>query len=358
MKPFYTSIVLIFATLALNAQVVIDSSHMPIPGDTIRFSTTNNLNGLNYTNTDTAYIWDFSSISSTEDVMDTFVSVNSTNMAYMAVYANPFDQDNKATVAQPQKMQAIPMVQITESFNFYKNSSSRFVMQGLGAKINGVPLPFIFDKPDVWYNFPVTYGTRDTSDSEFHADIPSLGYFGQQRHRVNLVDGWGTLYLPSDTFSVIHVKSMVSYYDTIYYDSIGFGLGFNRNVTEYKWLAEGFHEPVLQIDKQGQNNVSVKYLYTAPSGLAVKPIETTDPIRTYPNPVTDLLTIDLSTINESVTLTISDISGREIINKKIAVTDMLNSSQIELPVGKLPGGLYFIGIKTTTSNCRGKFLKF
>jgi len=357
MKTFYTSIILIFVTLALNAQVVIDSSNMPVAGDTIRFSTKNNLSGFNYTTTDTAYIWDFSSLSSSGEVMDTFVAVNATNLAYMAVYANPFDQDNKATVAQPQEMQSIPMLEITEGFNFYKNSSSRFVMLGLGAKINGVPLPFKFNNPDVWYNFPITYGARDTSDSEFHADIPSLGYFGQKRHRVNFVDGWGTLYLPTDTFSVIRVKSLVTYYDTIYYDSIGFGLGFDRNVTEYKWLAEGFHEPVLQIDKQGQNNVSVKYLYTAPSGLAVKPIEASNPIRTYPNPVTDLLTIDLSIINESVTLTITDISGRKIINKQFAAADLQNSSKIELPVGQLPSGLYLIGIKTPSENYRGKFLK-
>ena len=353
MKPFYTTLILILVALCANAQVVIDSSQMPVPGDTIRFSTTNNLSGLNYTNTDTAYIWDFSSLSPSEEVLDTFVSVNATNLAYMAVYANPFDQDSKATVAQPQEMQTIPMIEISEGYNFYKNSSSRFAMLGLGAKINSVPLPLKFDNPDVWYNFPVAYGARDTSDSEFHADIPSLGYYGQQRHRVNFVDGWGTLYLPADTFSVIRVKSMVTYYDSIYYDSIGFGLGFNRNVTEYKWLAEGYHEPVLQINKQGQNNVSAKFIYHEPAGLSVKPLESPSPISMYPNPATNLLTIDLTAINESITLIVTDVSGRELINNQYPA----GNDKIELPLEQLPRGMYLVGIKTASAIYREKLLK-
>jgi len=353
MKPFYTSCILISVTLCAHAQVVIDSSQMPVPGDTIRLSTTNNLNGLNYTNTGTAFIWDFSTLSPSGEVMDTFVTVNSTNLAYMAVYANPFDQDSKATVAQPQEMQTIPMLDISEGFNFYKNTTSRFVMLGLGAKINGVPLPFKFDNPDVWYNFPLTFGARDTSDSEFHADIPSLGYFGQQRHRVNFVDGWGTLCLPADTFSVMRVKSVVTYYDTIYYDSISFGFGFNRNVTEYKWLAQGYHEPVLQINKQGQNNTSAKFVYHEPIGLSVKPLESPSPIAMYPNPVTNLLTIDLTTINESSTLIITDVSGRELIYHLYQPTH----DKIELSLEHLPRGMYLISIKTASTIYREKFLK-
>lgn len=348
MIKYFCTFILIFVALSANAQVLVDHTDMPVSGDIIYFRSTNNLNGLNYQLTDTAYIWDFSSLSSTTNAIDTFVSVGSTNMVYLAVFS-------QATSAQPIVMQTIPMITITEGYNFYKNSTLMYSILGMAAKVNGFPVPLKFDFPDVLYNFPVTYGAMDTSDSEAHTNIPTIGYLGHVVHRENLVDGWGTLYLPADTFEVIRVKSKVSYYDTIFYDSIGFGGGFTRNVTEYKWLTDGFHGPVLQITKQGGggNNITVKYYNHIPTDVSVNPAEASNPISIYPNPATNLLTIKIPSANEDITLIVTDISGREIINQQYRD----NISEIKLPVEQLQKGLYFIGITTVSAKYSGKFIK-
>ena len=352
MKKIY-SIILLFFALYSQSQVVVDSTDMAVPGDILKFRTVNNLSGFNYQQTDTAYTWDFSALAGTSETIDTFISVNATNIAYVAVYANPLDQANKATVAQPVKMQTIPMVSITESFNFYKNNFSRFSMLGMGTKVNNIPVPLKFDHPDVLYYFPLTYGAKDTSDSEVHANIPGLGYYGHTVHRENFVDGWGTLYLPADTFEVIRVKSKVIYYDTIYYDSIGFGGGTTRNVTEYKWLADGFHEPVLQITKSGQNNVSAKYFNHIPVDLAVETIDNIGKLDIYPNPASDFITLEIPVTMDEICLTISDITGRQITKRSF-----LRQQRIELPVGQLQKGIYLVRLSDDKQIFSGKFIKY
>ena len=351
MKIYYSLIFLFFA-MNSKSQVLVDSTDMAVPGDILKFRTVNNLSGFNYLQTDTAFVWDFSSLSATSETIDTFVSINSTNLAYLAVYANPLDQTNKATVAQPMKMQAIPMISITESYNFYKNKYSRFAMLGMGTKVNNIPVPLKFDHPDVLYYFPLTYGAKDTSDSEVHANIPGLGYYGHTVHRENHVDGWGTLYLPADTFEVIRVKSKVTYYDTIYYDSIGFGGGTTRNITEYKWLTDGFHEPVLQITRSGQNNVSAKYFNHIPIDLSVESLDRIRLLEIYPNPAIDFITIEFPNATDVICLTVTDITGRMLINSS------LQQQRIVLPVNQWQKGVYLVQVSDTRKTCWGKFIKY
>lgn len=223
----------------------------------------------------------------------------------------------------------------------------------MGAKVNGVPLPLKFDKPEVLYNFPITYGSRDTSDSQYSANIPGLGYYGEKRHRENYVDGWGVLYLPSNTFNVIRVKSKVTYYDSIYYDSIGYGGGFTRTVTEYKWLIEGFHEPVLQITKQSQNIVSVRYFDDAPLDLGVSHIEKNTVLEVFPNPVCEVLYVNNPFINQNTDITIANVSGREIFTNKYSKS----RSRIEIPVEQLQKGIYLITLNSASGQYNGKFIK-
>ncbi|HOY33318.1 MAG TPA: T9SS type A sorting domain-containing protein [Bacteroidales bacterium] len=345
---------LLLAVFVVNSQVIVDHTDMPVPGDTINFRQTTILNGINYQQTDTAFTWDFSALSPSVNTTDTFVTVSSTNLAYMIVFNNILYPEYKATVAQAQEMMTIPFVPVTisESYNFYKNSNSCFSLLGLGAKINGIPTPLKYNNPDVWYTFPVTYGSSDTSDSEFHVSIPNIGYYGQTRHRINYVDGWGTLYLPSDTFDVIRVKSKVTYFDTIYSDSVGYGIGINRNITEYKWLTDGFHEPVLQITKQGPG-ATAKFHYHEPDDLSVQPDEVAGHFEIYPNPASDLIFIKSENIEKNSILTITDISGREMLREEYRTGSPISAISVE----QLQKGMYFISFTDAACRYSAKFIK-
>lgn len=337
------------------AQIVIDSTDMPDPGDTITRRFTYDLNSLNYQQTDTACTWDFSSLSSDYLVSDSFVTVGSTDFAYEVMFNNFLYPQNRATVALPQESQNIPFIdiEITERYNFYKNTHTRFTMLGIGAKINDIPMPLKYSNPEVLYKFPITYNNRDTSDSEYHANIPGMGYYGQKIHRENHVDGWGTLFLPADTFEVIRVKSKVIYSDTIYSDSLGFGYEFDRTETEYKWFAKGFHGPVLQITKQEYGLASAKFYYNPPPDLSIKQTETEEIIKINPNPANDFIHIYFPNSPDDFSIIITDITGRE----KVCYDYQQNQQNLNISVAKLTKGLYFLSIVTPDIKLTKKFIK-
>ena len=350
---FISFLTILFFAISVNAQIIIESEDMPVPDDTFSYRSIINLHGVNYTQTDTAFTWNFYTLPTGTAAQDTFVSVLSTPLTYNVAFSNPFDQEHKATVAIKQDMPNIYVITITDSYSFLKNSNTQFSMVGTGAKINDIALPMKYDNPDVWYHFPITYGTTDSSDSEFHANIPTLGYYGEQKHRVNKVDGWGTLILPTDTFNVIRVKSVVYYSDTIYLDTIGMGFRTSRTETEYKWLANGFPEPVLQITKRSQNNASAKYYYHIPADLSVNTTEKNRTLEIYPNPVSENLLINIPEISEDFILTVTDISGRTILQEK----HQKGTPVINLNVDNIQKGLYFVRIKLSINYFTGKFIK-
>ncbi len=350
MKKYFLLYISLLFLNGLSAQVVIDNTHMPVPDDTISRRTTNSVNGLDYTLTGSSYTWDFSSLSSPNSVVDTFVSVLSTPVLYNVAFSNPFDPEHLATVAFKQTMQSIPIMQISDGYSFMKNSSAQYAQVGVGVKINGIAIPMKFSNPEILYHFPVTYNTRDSSDAEYHASIPSFGYYGESRHRVNFVDGWGTLYLPGDTFNVIRIKSVVEYNDSVYLDTLGFGFHFPRTETEYKWLTPGHHEPVLQITKQN-NFVTVKYFTLLPIDYGIETIKNTL-ANIYPNPASDFMHVCLNSNSPIVTISITDITGKEIYRKTYN-----NVSETDIAVSHLTKGLYLIRIENAGQSSCLKFIK-
>lgn len=335
---------------SVKAQVVVDSLSMPVPGDMLSMRTSTSVNGINYMQTGSNFIWNFTSLTSTTQAIDTFVNVLSTPLAYNVAFSNPFDEAHRATVAYKQSLMAMPMVQISDSYFFMKNSYQRFSQVGMGAKINGIAVPMKFDLADVLYHFPVTYATTDSSKSEFNVNIPSLGYYGQSRKRVNSVDGWGTLYLPADTFNVIRVKSLVNYSDTIYIDSLGFGFRNNRTETEYKWLSDQYHQPVLQIIKRNQG-VSVKYYSSVPIDLGNEIIAYED-LFYFVNPVQEQLQIFLNEDMSEIYLNIFDVTGKLFYHSVFK-----DQSHIVIPTEKLISGIYFISIGNNEKVSVKKFVK-
>jgi hypothetical protein len=351
MKKLYLGLIFIALFGTLQAQVTITSSDMPVSGDMISMRTTNSVNGLNYTNTGSNFVWDFSTLTGTADVIDTFMNVSSTTVSYYTFFFLLADQTHKATVAQKQSIPSIPGVPISDGYSFQKNSNSEYSEVGVGLTISGIAVPLKFDNPDVRYKFPITYGTTDSTDSKYSASVPGLGYYGEKRHRANFVDGWGVLYLPYDTFNVIRVKSTVQNIDSLYLDTISMPFKIPRNVTEYKWLTPGHHLPVLQIDNNGLT-ISVRYFSSKPIGYGISDIYNSDAFSIFPNPTTDILTVILMDYAAENQISIADISGKEVYRKIFT-----NEYKMDIPVNNLAKGLYFIRISNSQKSYCQKFVK-
>jgi hypothetical protein len=228
------------------SQIVVTQADMPVAGDTLRLSVTNFV-PAGYASTAMDTTWDFSALEASSQKVDTFVSAYSTP----AIYQLFFVLLGGANLAAPKSSLPIPGLPVTDGFTFYKKSSSAYTDLGYAYTIQGLPLPAKYDNPDKLYQFPMTPGLTWSSDASFSITIPGIATYSTQRIRSNMVDGWGTLTTPYGTFPTLRVKSNLAIHDSVYIDTLGIGFPLNRNITEYKWLANGKGIPVLQIDEEG-----------------------------------------------------------------------------------------------------------
>jgi hypothetical protein len=337
----FTLLGLIFSVT--NAQPAIDSTDMPAPKDTVKRTQVSNLSAITYTATGSNFVWDFSVLEGNNETVDTFISVFSTPIAYIATYSNPFDQEHRATVASYQAaFQSPPGVTITDPYAFFKADNDFYGQVGFGASINGLTVPVKFDHADVMYRFPLQMGNTDTSISEYNLSIPGFGYYGERKIRINHVDGWGTLYLPADTFAVVRVRSDMQIYDTIHLDSLGFGFGFDRNETEYKWLAKGYKLPVFQVNKRqggmGGNNASGLFIDHRPANWGTPDLSSPGNIKVSPVPAFDLIKVTNPFAPGKSRWIISDMTGR-LIDQGESPNDHMT-----LSVRGLQQGLYLLRI--------------
>ena len=249
---FSTSILLI--TNQVFSQISIDKTDMPASNDTFRVSLTSitpndpSLTGENY-------LWDYSSLAFNSQAVDTFISVSKTSFLYQLSFNNSFlDPTHLATVASFTGTSTnLGVVQLKNSYSFYKNSNTSFIKVGIGSEISGIPASAKYNAPELLYSFPLLIGNQDSSISKWSVSVPSLGYLGETINRKNFVDGWGTLKTPFGTFDVIKMSSNVVYNDSVYSDSLlhgGMALP-TRTQTEYKWIGKGHGIPLLQIVKSG-----------------------------------------------------------------------------------------------------------
>jgi hypothetical protein len=246
-------IALFWMIIPIFSQVVINDSDMPVPGDTIRVSMTGVVpSGYEKTGMDTA--WNYAMLEALTQRVDTFASATSTPAIYQLIFVLL----GGANLASPVNIPPIPGLPVTDGFTFFKNSTGSFSNLGSAVTIQGLPLPAKYDVPDKQYQFPMTPGLTWSSVSSFAINIPNVLSYSTQRIRSSTVDGWGDLTTPYGTFQTLRVKSTLAIHDSIYIDTLGFGLPMNRDIIEYKWLAKGKGIPLLQINQEN-NSVAATY---------------------------------------------------------------------------------------------------
>jgi len=86
MKRYFTIALIGLFPVFLFAQITIDNGDMPSNGDTIRTSTSFDIGSYDYTTTGPNFSWDFSSLISFNQQVDTFVSIQETPWIYQAVF--------------------------------------------------------------------------------------------------------------------------------------------------------------------------------------------------------------------------------------------------------------------------------
>ena len=356
MNKFLLPIALVFST-ALTAQITITSADMPNAGDSVLISVANSIDTNDINLTGANFTWDYSTLIPTFQRYENFDSPLTFPTPFNLIF-NPFNttygNENNILTSLP-----IPGVTLDMAYDFLKESSSKFRQIGAGYTINGAPLPFLYTSDDVIYNFPMDYLDTDSCDYKFALPIPTIGYYGQDGHRVNVVDGWGTLITPFGTFNTLRVKSTISAVDTLALDILGFGSDIPRPTRyEFKWLANGMQIPVLKVDATdvlGTITINnVEYQDTLLPGvpqLSIADYSTEDfNSLVYPNPIVDNAVFQYTLKGKSqVKIRVTDIVGKTI-STLINQTQGAGTYQQSIPVAdlKLSQGVYMIVLETNT----------
>ncbi len=328
MKNLSLLIITFIISLTSLGQIVIQSSDIGSNGDTTRYSYSSFAES-DIMATDTNYIWDFSTMVATSQTTDEFISLTSTGIIYnLAFYG-------KANVASPRDDMNMLGVTITDSYTFFKKSSSQFKIVGSGGKANGTPTPLVYDSPDILYRFPLSYGNMDSSDSHFSMSMASMGYIEQDLHRVNTVDGWGTLTTPHGTYTCLRIKSEVYQNDSVFMASSGQGFRLPSQYTEYIWLAKNMNFPVMKaVIRLTDSYVMYMDDYIPFAGINTASNSKLE-VSILPNPSSDFIEITTSTNNNSIS--IIDISGKKVYNN-------IFSNKLKIDVQNWSTGIYFVEI--------------
>ena len=257
MKKLHYTFLMLMLNICGFSQITIDQADMPVPGDTLRMSISSSVPG-DYTSTGNDTTWDFSALQAINQRVDTFVTVIN-NPAIPPIYLFFFMPDIITNLASPMGgAGVVPGIPVTNGYRFYKNAASSFTDLGFAVELQGLPLIAKYDNPDVQYNFPLNPSTSAwSSNSLVSISVPGTGSFYSSRSRESQVDGWGNLITPFGTFSTIRVKSHLIEVDSIVLDTGSLNFPVTRDIMEYKWLAKGKGEPVLQINQEGSVSTAI-----------------------------------------------------------------------------------------------------
>jgi len=349
-------ILTIFTLLSFHseAQITIDQSDMPSPGDTIRKSSALNTDLYDFSETGADYTWDYSDLQPLIQAVDTFVNVTETPIVYWPFFILSSD------MASPMADSPFSQIPLTAVFSFSNNTSSDFQDVGFAATVYGIPLPFKYDNGDVLYDFPMNYGNVDSSHSGFGFGVPGIGYVLVDRNRVNIVDGWGNLTTPYGTFEVLRLKSVVHEYDSLYLDTLGIGVPIDMDYIEYKWLAKGQKVPLLTATNNPFGLV-VEYVDSIRDISSGTPEEIQlidNGLQLYPNPAKDMLTLNFFLEKAgSIKISIVGIDGvlMATYNEYRAQTGNVNML-LNLNSPGLTSGKYIVNVVTPNKSISGIFI--
>ena len=140
--------------------------------------------------------------------------------------------------------------------------------------------------------------------------------------------------------NLVNQMNVVTPFDTDFFILLNVAMGGDLGGT----IASNFNEDILEIDY-------VRVYQESPLGIA--DLESNFKISSYPNPVSNLLNIKISNVqNQTAFLSLYDLTGRLISNTESSIRDQ----KISYNTSSLVTGVYFVSVKL--SNGRQAIIKF
>lgn len=350
LTAFFTCTALIYNA---SAQITITNADMPSVNDTFRLSTTIDTWSIDPTLTGANYTWDFSFLTPNAQDVDTAVSVGSTPFLYQVYFNNAFVYPAwKADFAVAgQGFTVGGVASVSDVYDYFKNSSSKYENVGFGSTISGIPSSTRKDPIEVIYEFPLNYLDTYTNFSQFEFNIPTIMTYKQKMDKSAEVDGWGSITTPYGTFNALRVKFTLDLTDSIYIDALGFPLVTPRPTSyEYHWLAAGQDVPILKlIATTGDVVTQIIYKDHLVTNIGINENKNEIALSMYPNPASNNVYITSDVVLNDVL--VFDATGREIFASKI------NGNRYTLPLNaNWKNGVYFVEVRNENGVKREKLI--
>lgn len=310
-------------------------------GTSVGISTSND--PVDYNTTGADIVWDFSDLGENSQLFETFHTISSGGVIiqlqfgmfaptiYQASYYQPYDGlpfDQFGSLL-PVNIEAIN--KLTKVTNDQVNTV------GYSFKVNGQQVGFRSDTIETYYELPLQYGDSSSSRGYTNFDFNPIydAQFIQHRNHLSVVDGYGQLITPFDTYdNVIRVHHTIKEKDSLRLTIAGFSqwIPINRTINEYEWWDNGKKRPVLKIETEGIANnevpTRITFINNQVAGLDVNTIETA----IYPNPSSNLINIESEENLKSIE--IWSLDGKSVFQTNCSGKD------ITINVTNIAAGMY------------------
>ena len=238
---FITFVFLLLSGVSL-AQPTIESIHMPVSGDTIRYTQATLSNNYDFSTTGANSTWDFSS--NLEDIRQDlyeYKDIKNVSWTYAALLGfNLYGLKMFDTIG-------IAPLEFHDVYDFFENEPTQFTAVARAFTYQGIPVAAKYTDPDVVYQFPLEFGDVDSDEFRVALTIPSFAAFTQYGTRTNEVDGWGTVITPYGSDSCVRVKTTYTQTDSLLLDNLPFPINLTSTTVSYKWLSVSERIPVLEV---------------------------------------------------------------------------------------------------------------
>ncbi|MBI3512392.1 MAG: T9SS type A sorting domain-containing protein [Bacteroidetes bacterium] len=266
MKQTFALLVLaLLVSSGISAQSTFISTNYALNGDTF-YLTTAQPSSLNFDTTNAPCNWNYASLTGISQRRLVYRPSNQTGFTPIQ-WPYIFNSSNVNRTSTDGHTTAIGNFQKTNPNDFYllnagalqqKASSFNIVINSSSLAIKNV-----YATADVIYKFPLNYLNADSSDGSYTTNIPNYYYQNTQMHRVNHVDGWGTVITPYGTFSnALRIISDLTQRDSIIINDTLLPI-ITTISRELKWMDPSKKYPLLVVkqNKVGNNYVtqSVEY---------------------------------------------------------------------------------------------------
>lgn len=353
MKKFLLPFFVLVLVGTTQAQMIINSGDMPVPGTVITMTEDTTPSGAMPVFTTGANVnWDFTALSNQVPSTIAFVDPSTTP------YYSSFPGSTLCYMAAD------------SMFGYLYSNNDYAVALGARVMMDTIEIIMNYDPDDTLFTFPFTYGTTMESHpcgevKMFYGDSINFGmgniYIDSIRMTLcydknTVVDGWGNVATPFGTYETLR-STRVEFEEqeiAINYMGMWIPLSSSSDTTlVIEWNMKNTGIPLISVYAEPSDS-SIKRIewLTVPPSFGFDDIVASNDLNIYPNPVADEATISFDGEIPEV-ITITDISGREIFNFEIN-----NQTKIKIDVSDIDPGMYFIVAAKRGQNYKtGRFIK-